>query len=71
MGKPKKQVAKIDPQKVSDWFMKLMEGARKGLEEFTEVAKETTFEVRITSDAGGIGFEADLNIVQDYERNDD
>ena len=71
MGKTKmKGAQKMDPQKVTEWFMKLMEGAKKGLDEFTDVAKETTFEVRIISDENGIGFEADLNIVQDYERDE-
>ena len=67
MGKTKKQGAKMDPQQVTEWFKKLMEGAKKGLPEFTEVAKETTFEIRIINDGNGIGFEADVNIVPDYE----
>ena len=70
MGKTKKQGATMDPQQVTEWFHKLMEGAKKGLNEFTEVAKETTFEVRIMSDGKGIGFEADVNIVPDYERDE-
>lgn len=71
MGKTKKQGATMDPKQVTEWFHKLMEGAKKGLNEFTEVAKETTFEVRIMSDGKGIGFEADLNIVPDYEHDEE
>ena len=70
MGKTKKQGATMDPKQVTEWFMKLMEGAKKGLNEFTEVAKETTFEIRIINDGHGIGFEADVNIVPDYERDE-
>lgn len=61
----------MDPKQVTEWFKKLMEGAKKGLEEFTEVAKETTFEIRIINDGHGIGFEADVNIVPDYERDEE
>lgn len=71
MGKTKKQGAQMDPKQVTEWFKKLMEGAKKGLEEFTEVAKETTFEIRIINDGHGIGFEADVNIVPDYERDEE
>ena len=71
MGKTKKRGATMDPKQVTEWFKKLMEGAKKGLEEFTEVAKETTFEIRIINDGHGIGFEADVNIVPDYERDEE
>lgn len=70
MGKTKKQGSQIDSKQVTEWFKKLMEGAEKGLEEYTEVAKETTFEIRIGNDGNGVFFEADVNIMPDYERDD-
>lgn len=69
-GTNKNDQRREDLLKAKDWFMTLMEGCKKGIPEFTEVAKETTFEVRITNDGHGICFEADVNIVPDYERED-